>query len=78
MQRAYMNRRGDPKAVIAEYEKALEAHPNDANYLFYYGSALLGNKTPQAKRYMEEALAKGSSTGECACQAGPDLLVSKL
>ena len=58
VQRAYMNRVGNSAAVIDEYEKALENHPDDANYLFYRGSSIVGVHTADAIKYLDQALEK--------------------
>jgi thiol-disulfide isomerase/thioredoxin len=58
VQRAYMNRVGDRNALIAEYEKALDDHPGDANYLYYRGSSLIGLHSTDAIKYLDQALEK--------------------
>src|SRR3569623_3233982 len=60
--RAYMNRvpmaRRDE--MIAEYSKLYESHKEDANYTYYYGSALVGATTKEAIRYLDLALEKNA------------------
>jgi hypothetical protein len=58
VQRVYASRATSRDALIAEYEKALADHPEDAHYLYYRGTSLIGTHTLDAIQYLDEALEK--------------------
>lgn len=49
--------RPKPGPLAAEFQKKLEQHPDDARFLYLYGSSLIGKDTPQAIVYLNRAAA---------------------
>ncbi len=59
LNRWYLERfENSPGPPIPEYKTKLDAHPEEALYLYYYGRALMGARTPEAIVYLNRAIAK--------------------
>ncbi len=58
VQRAYIDALPDRETRIREYQQALAEHPDDPKYLYYRGSTLIGAHTPDAIKFLDQALEK--------------------